>query len=195
MRLWVWCLLVVWSLELHALTWMLASIVSLSPVVELSRPIFVWPPRMNELTLFMLDQSSEDSSNYSSYVCAAKAKKAAERSAHGDQSSLPLSSLPEHSDLKESEPDTKDEGPSPSCKRRKTSAVKNNNMSGCNGSELPFSKKLGTLSNKALEEICIFSDEVKVKANQLGQQFDMSAVKTGSLPILSFRGSGGQGTV
>ena len=104
---------------------------------------------MNELTLFILDQSSEDGSNYSSYVCAAKAKKAAERSAHGDQSSLPLSSPPEQLDLEESEPDVVDEGPSPSCKRRNTSAIENNNMSGHNGSELPFSKKPGIILNEA----------------------------------------------
>ncbi|KIM64380.1 hypothetical protein SCLCIDRAFT_23409 [Scleroderma citrinum Foug A] len=83
--------------------------------------------------------------------------------------------LREQSDLEESKPDVEDEGPSPSCKRRKTSAVKNNNMSGCNSSELPFSKEPSTLSNEALEEIHIFSDEVKVKANQLGQQFGRSA--------------------
>ena len=130
---------------------------------------------MNELTLFMLDLSSEDSSNYSSYIRAAKAKKAAERSAHGDQSSLPPSSPPEQSDLKESEPDVKDEGPSPSRKRRKTSAVENNNMSGHDSSELPFSKKPSTLSNEALKEICIFSDEVKAKADQLGRRFGRSA--------------------
>ncbi|KIM51871.1 hypothetical protein SCLCIDRAFT_33094 [Scleroderma citrinum Foug A] len=99
------------------------------------------------------DLSSEDSSNYSSYVRAAKAKKAAERSARGDQSSLPPSSPPEQSDLEESEPDIEDKGPSPSRKRRKTSAVENNNMSGRDGSELPFSKKPGTLLNEALKEI------------------------------------------
>ena len=123
---------------------------------------------MNELTLFMLDLSSEDGGNYSSYVRAAKAKKAAERSARGDQSSLPPSSPPEQSDLEESKPDIKDEGPSPSHKRRKTSAIENNNMSGRDGSELPFSKKPGTLLNEALKEIHIFPDEVKVKADQLG---------------------------
>ena len=121
---------------------------------------------MNELTLFMLDPSSEDGSNYSSYVRAAKAKKAAERSARGDQSSLPPSSPPEQSDLKESKPDVEDKGPSPSRKRRKTSAVENNNMSGHDGSELPFSKKPSTLLNEALKEIRIFSDEVKAKGNK-----------------------------
>ena len=77
-------------------------------------------------------------------------------------------SLPEQSDLEESKPDVEDEGPSPSHKRRKTSAIENNNMSGHDGSELPFSKKPGTLSNEALKEIRIFSDEVKAKADQLG---------------------------
>ena len=67
----------------------------------------------------------------------------------------------------ESKPDMED-SPSPSCKR-KSAAVKINNMSGHNGSDLPLSKKPGTLSNEALEEICVFSDEVKAKADQLGQ--------------------------
>ena len=49
------------------------------------------------------------------------------------------------------------------------------NKSGHDGSELPLPKKPGTLSNEALEEICIFSDEVKAKADQLGRQFGRSS--------------------
>ena len=39
---------------------------------------------------------------------------------------------------------------------------------------MPASKKSGTLSSEALEEIRVFSDEVKSKADQLGQQFGRS---------------------
>ena len=101
------------------------------------------------------------------------AKRAAEKSTRGDQPFLPPLSPPEQSGSKESEPDMED-SPSPSHKR-KSAAVKINNMSGCNGSDLPLSKKPGTLSNEALEEIHVFSDEVKAKADQLGQQFGRSA--------------------
>ena len=119
----------------------------------------------NELISFTLDLSSTDGSNYSSTARAAKAKQAAERSARGGQSSLPPSSPPEGPE---------DESPSPSRKRRKTTAVVNNNMPGCDDSEVLVSKKPGTLSSEALEEIRIFSDEVKSKADQLGRQFGRS---------------------
>ena len=120
----------------------------------------------NELTSFILDLGSQDCSNYSSDKHAVKVKKAAERIARGDQSSLPLSSLPEESGSEESEPDVEeDQSPSPSHKSRKMAA---GNKSGRDGSELPLPKKPGTLSNEALEEIRIFSNEVKVKADQLG---------------------------
>ena len=39
---------------------------------------------------------------------------------------------------------------------------------------MPASKKSGTLSSEALEEIRVFSDEVKSKADQLGQRFGCS---------------------
>ena len=111
--------------------------------------------------------------NYSSDECAVRAKRAAKKSACGDQSSLPPSSLPEQLGSEESEPDVED-SPSPSLKR-KTVAVKINNVSGHIGSDLPLSKKPGTLSNEALEEIHVFSDEVKAKADQLGRRFSRSA--------------------
>ena len=113
----------------------------------------------NELISSTLDLSSQDGSNYSSTARAAKAKQTAGRSARGGQSSLPPSSPPEGSE---------DESPSPSRKRRKTTAVGNDNVPGRGDSEMPASKKPGTLSSEALEEICVFSDEVKSKADQLG---------------------------
>ena len=113
---------------------------------------------------FILDLSSGDESNYSSSMRAAKAKKAAERSARGDRSSLPLSSPPGGLDSDEPE---EDESPSPN-RKRKITAVKNNNISGRDGGEIPASKKPGVLSSEALEEIRVFSDEVKSKAEQLG---------------------------
>ena len=120
----------------------------------------------NELTSFILDLGSQDCSNYSSDKCAVKVKKATERIACGDQSSLPLLSPPEESGSEESEPDVEeDQSPSPSRKCRKMAA---GNKSGHDGSELPLPKKPGTLLNEALEEIRIFSDEVKAKADQLG---------------------------
>ena len=121
----------------------------------------------NKLISITLDSSSQDGSNYSSDEHAVRAKRAAKKSTCGDQSFLPLSSPPEQSGSEESEPDMED-SPSPSHKR-KSAAVKINNMSGHNGSDLPLSKKPGTLSNEALEEISVFSDEVKVKADQLGR--------------------------
>ena len=97
---------------------------------------------------------------------AAKAKKAAERSARGDWSSLPPSSPPGGLDSDEPE---EDKSPSPNCKKRKITAVKNNNIPGHSGSEIPASKKPDALSSEALKEICVFSDEVKSKAEQLGR--------------------------
>ena len=120
----------------------------------------------NKLISITLDSSSQDGSNYSSDECAVRAKRAAEKSACGDQSFLPPLSPPEQSGSEESKADVED-SPSPS-RKRKSVAVKINNMSGHNGSDLPLSKKPGTLSNEALEEIHVFSDEVKVKADQLG---------------------------
>lgn len=102
---------------------------------------------------------------------AAKAKKAAERSARGDRSSLPPSSPPGGLDSDEPE---EDESPSPNRKKRKITAVKNNNIPGRDGGEIPASKKPGALSSEALEEIRVFSDEVKSKAEQLGRRFGRS---------------------
>ena len=119
----------------------------------------------NELISSTLDLSSQDGSNYSSTARAAKAKQTAKRSARGGQSSLPPSSPPEGSE---------DENPSPSRKRRKTTAIGNDNAPGRGGSEMPASKKSGTLSSEALEEIRVLSDEVKSKADQLGQRFGRS---------------------
>ncbi|KIM53375.1 hypothetical protein SCLCIDRAFT_31926 [Scleroderma citrinum Foug A] len=98
-----------------------------------------------------VDDGSQDCSNYSSDKCAVKVKKATERIACGDQSSLPLLSPPEESGSEESEPDVEeDQSPSPSRKSRKMAA---GNKSGHDGSELPLPKKPGTLLNEALEEI------------------------------------------
>ena len=157
-------------MELQAPTWTLVSITSLSFVVNCR---VLCSRNCNKLISITLDSSLQDGSNYSSDEHAVRAKRAAEKSAHGDQSFLPPSSPPEQSGSEESKPDVED-SPSPSCKR-KSAAVKINNMSDRNSSDLPLSKKPGTLSNEALEEICVFSDEVKVKADQLGQQFGRSA--------------------
>ena len=111
----------------------------------------------------MLDLSSDGESNYSSAVHAAKAKKVAET--QRAQSSLPPSSPLQRSGSKKSQSDVEDGSPSPNCKRRKIT----------DGSEVPVSKKPGTLSSEALEEIRTFANEVKLKADQLGQQFSQSA--------------------
>ena len=157
-------------MELQALTWILVSVASLSFVVNCR---VLCSHDSNKLISITLDSSLQDGSNYSSDERAVRAKRAAEKSTRGHQFFLPLSSLPEQSGSEESEPDVEDSS-SPS-RKRKSVAVKINNMSGCNSSDLPLSKKPGTLSNEALEEIHVFSDEVKAKADQLGQRFGRSA--------------------
>ena len=111
-----------------------------------------------KLTSLMLDLSSDGESNYSSAVRAAKAKKVAGKTTRRAQSSLPPSSPPARLGSEKSQSDVEDRSPSPNRKRRKIT----------DGSEVPVSKKPGTLSSKALEEICTFADEVKLKADQLG---------------------------
>ena len=118
-----------------------------------------------KLTSLMLDLSSDGESNYSSAVCAAKAKKVAGKTTRRAQSSLPPSSPPARSGSEKSQSDVEDGSPSPNRKRRKIT----------DGSEVPVSKKPGTLSSEALEEIRTFADEVKLKADQLGRRFGRSA--------------------
>ena len=85
-RPWAWCALVVWSLELQALTWILVSITSLSFVVNCH---VLCSRDWNKLISITLDSSLQDSSNYSSDKHAVRAKRAAKKSTHGDQSFLP----------------------------------------------------------------------------------------------------------
>ncbi|KIM60964.1 hypothetical protein SCLCIDRAFT_26286 [Scleroderma citrinum Foug A] len=115
------------------------------------------------------DLSSQDGSNYSSNVHVCAAKKATERSAHpsGDHSSLPPSSLPPES---HSGSDTDTQNPCSRHKKRKTNQLHvgaNTTRAEDDDKGSSVSKKPGTLSNAALEEIRIFSDEVKTKAEEL----------------------------
>ncbi|KIM50324.1 hypothetical protein SCLCIDRAFT_34413 [Scleroderma citrinum Foug A] len=107
------------------------------------------------------DLSLQDGSNYSSNAHACAAKKAAERSAHpsGDHSSLPPSSPPPES---HSGSDTDTQNPCSRCKKRKIiQSHQGANTTTIKGGDkgLSVNKKPGALSNAALEEIRIFSDE------------------------------------
>ena len=123
------------------------------------------------------DMSLQDGSNYSADVRGAKGKKVAQGSAPSDDhSSLPPSSPPVDS----GDSDTKinvDKNTSLRCKKSKTHqsrkeanamTVKPGGVSGHGNNEPQVPKKPDTLSNAALEEIRSFSDEVKVKAEELG---------------------------
>ena len=118
----------------------------------------------------ILDLSSQDGSNYSSNARAHAAKKAAERSAHpsGDHSSRPPSSPPPES---HSGSDTDTQNPCSRHKKRKTNQLHvgaNTTRAKDDDKGSSVSKKPGALLNAALEEIHIFSDEVKTKAEELG---------------------------
>ena len=97
-------------MKLQALTWILVSVASLSFVVNCH---VLCSHDWNKLISITLDSSLQDGSNYSSDKRAVRAKRAAEKSAHGDQSFLPPSSPPEQLGSEESEPDMED-SPSPS---------------------------------------------------------------------------------
>ncbi|KAL4076556.1 hypothetical protein V8B97DRAFT_2021917 [Scleroderma yunnanense] len=113
----------------------------------------------------------EDDSNYNSDAHAAKAKRAIPPS--GNHSSFSLSLPPEelhHEDTDtELEVDIDEENPLPRCKKRKTSqsgkrakammVEGSNNVLSCQHNKLPISKKPDVLSNVALDEICLFSNE------------------------------------
>ncbi|KIM60174.1 hypothetical protein SCLCIDRAFT_26820 [Scleroderma citrinum Foug A] len=130
------------------------------------------------------DMSSQDGSNYSADVRGAKGKKVAQGSAPSDDhSSLPPSSPPADSGDSDTKIDV-DKNTSLRCKKSKTHqsrkeanamTVKPGGVSGRGNNEPQVPKKPDTLSNAALEEIRSFSDEVKVKAEELGQQLGKSA--------------------
>ena len=130
------------------------------------------------------DMSLQDGSNYIADVCGAKGKKVTQGSTPSDDhSSLPPSSLPV--DLGDS--DTKinvNENTPLRCKKRKTyqsrkeanaMTFKPGGVSGRGNNEPQVPKKPSTLLNAPLEEIQSFSDEVKVKAEELGQWLGKSA--------------------